>query len=121
MNLIFSEISEPVVATVKWYDEETGRIYTKRMEFSAQTTAHYDADLRVLVVDQALVLPLELVSLNVLLWALPEHRTLETHATAARAIRRAIVLADNYTERLSHSVFNDVRTDAQVKAEYQAA
>lgn len=121
MNLIFSEISEPVVATVKWYDEETGRTQTERMEFSTQTTAHYDADLRVLVVDQALVLPLELVSLNVLLWALPEHRTLETHATAARAIRRAVALADNYTERLIHSVFNDVRTDAQVKAEYQAA
>ena len=119
MNLIFSEISEPVIATVKWYDEETGRTQTERMEFSTQTTAHYDADLRVLVVDQALVLPLGVVSL--LLWALPKQRTLETHATAARAIRRAVALADNYTERLIHSVFNDVRTDAQVMAEYQAA
>ena len=121
MKLIFKEISEPAFATVKWHNEETGRTHTERMRFSAQTTAHYDAELRVLVVDQALVLPLELVSLNVLRWALPARRALETHVTTSRAIRRAIVLANDYAKQLKHRTFDDDRTDAEVEAEYQAA
>ncbi len=120
MKRIFAEISEPVTVAVKWHNEETGHTHTERLEIGVSTTAHYDANLHVLVVDQAMALVKEHYSWlkGALLWELPARRTLETYTTTAQAIRRAIALADDYADRLSKTAFDDERTDTEVKAEY---
>lgn len=115
MKPIFTEQSEPVVVFVKWFDDEDYKTRTNQIKVGALTTAHYDTDLRVLVIDQSLDLGVSDWLKPLLAWELPPRRTLETHATEAQAVRRAVVLADDYADRMSKTVFDDERTDDEVQ------
>lgn len=115
MDVIFSETSAPITSIiVKVYDEDERTVRTYTTSAAAVTRASYDLDLRVLVVDQWCDLGMPFLK-DCLIWLMPARRTLETHGTAALAIRRAVELADDYEDHLSKTVIDDDRTDDEVK------
>lgn len=116
MQQIFTETSEPITGIViKFYNEEIDRVVTTTIDAQVTTTAHYDAEMCVLVVDQECVLSLPYWK-NYLRWAMHPRRTLETSDLHSQATRRAIQLADEYEDRLSKTVFDDDRSDDEVRA-----
>jgi hypothetical protein len=116
MKQIFTETSEPITnIVVKWYHYEDDKVVTREIAAKTITTAHYDANMRVLVVDQSCELDAPYL-MSSLLWELPPRRTLETFDLAGPATRRAIELADEYMDRLSKTVFDDDRSDEEIRS-----
>lgn len=119
MKLIFNESGEAVKhIMVKWFDEEDYRVRERHTSATPITEAHYHADLRVLVVDQRVLIEGPSWVLGACRWEQPDRRTLETVDTEALAIRRAVALADEWADRLSKTVFDDERDASEVEAAY---